>query len=73
MNSYPVTRPTAPGLYESEILGDLVKTRVNAEGSASVLIEVADVSYESAIRDLNAFAGEYGPFRRLDDEPSEPV
>lgn len=66
MHSYPVTRPAAPGLYESERVGDLVAIRLDAEGTASVIIETPTATHETAIIDFGYFVDEYGPFRRLD-------
>lgn len=64
--SYPIARPTETGFYESSALEELVVIRIGAEGNASVIVEVASKSYETAILNFEDYAGEYGPFRRLD-------
>ncbi|WDS52058.1 hypothetical protein SEA_CARON_32 [Microbacterium phage Caron] len=67
---YPIALPSEPGLYESAVLLDRVTIRVNGPDNADTIVERGDTRYEHAILDLRHYASEYGPFRRLDDEPT---
>ncbi|WNT44350.1 hypothetical protein SEA_MABODAMACA_32 [Microbacterium phage Mabodamaca] len=71
--TYDIARPTETGLYESEVLKDLVTIRVSHGGyAASAIVETTTATYETAILDFAYYAGEFGPFRKLDDETPEP-
>lgn len=67
--AYPIAVPRDPGLYESSVLRDRVTIRVSSPDVADAIVERGDTRYEHAILDLQHYAREYGPFRRLDADP----
>lgn len=71
---YPIILPAAPGLYESEKLGDRARLRIADNGNASTVVEREDTSYTHPILNLAAWAIEYGPFRSLaETDPEDPT
>ncbi|WP_067201160.1 hypothetical protein [Microbacterium sp. XT11] len=66
--NYPIDTPREPGLYESSVLRDRVTIRVSAPDVADAIVERGDTVYEHAILDLQHYAKQYGPFRRIGKE-----
>lgn len=71
---YTIHDPSAPGVYESEKLGDRAQLHVNEFGQALTVVSRYGVEYTHPILRLDAWAAEYGPFRLIDGEepPTDP-
>ncbi|AWY04871.1 hypothetical protein PBI_FLOOF_34 [Microbacterium phage Floof] len=66
---YPIILPAAPGDYVPKKLEGRAILRIDANGTASTVVEREDTSYSHPILNLAAWAIEYGPLRAVDADP----